>query len=412
MNEQRRPGAHSDPAWTSGPGATSGSGERAPGDEDLLRRVLAAEADRIEPGPGALPEIQRRIGAGDRGGARRRWRRPEWSLPRLAGGRWRGWSPLAAGAVTVATLSVAAVVVGLASTVVPTPSDRVEPPPGAVGAQRSASATPDEVQPGPTPPDGAVAPSAGAGTGTPAPGATESTAGLPVYYLGGDPGRPRLYREFHRLWLHDGSARDRITAALRNLLDGPVGMDPDYRSPWPEGTDLREVIVDGDGIATVDLTGAARDGVDEVTTRLAVQQLVWTVTAVPGVSGLRLRLDGAPVDRLWGRVDTSGVLRRAPAMEVLAPVWLISPQHGDTVSRTFQVHVAGILPEATAQLRIQRGTRTVREQVVTLSIAGPAQGEARFRVTLSPGRYTLTTYAISLEDGSERFLDDHTVTVR
>ncbi|MGX7674724.1 GerMN domain-containing protein [Plantactinospora sp. DSM 117369] len=410
MNEQRRPGAHSEPAWTSGPGATSGPGEQAPADEDLLRRVLATEADRIEPGPGALPEIQRRIGAGDRGGARRWWRGPGWSLPRVARGWWGGWSPLAAGAVTVATLSVAAVLVGLAGTVVPAPSDRAEPPPG---ADRPATLTvsPDDVRTGPTPPDGAVAPSAGTGPGTPAPGATESTADLPVYYLGGDRARPRLYREFHRLWLHDGSARDRITAALRNLLDGPVGMDPDYRNPWPEGTDLREVSVD-DGIATVDLAGASRDGVDEVTTRLAVQQLVWTVTAVPGVSGLRLRLDGAAVDRLWGRVDTSGVLRRAPALEVLAPVWLISPQHGDAVSRSFQVHVAGILPEATAQLRIQRGTRTVREQVVTLSVAGPAQGEATFRVTLPPGRYTLTTYAISLEDGSERFLDDHTVTVR
>ncbi|GIG92437.1 GerMN domain-containing protein [Plantactinospora endophytica] len=381
--------------------------------EEVLRRVLAAEADRIEPGPGALPGIQRRIRAGDRAGARRWWRGPGRALPRGARGRWGGWSPLAAGTVTVATLNVAAVVVGLASTVVPTPSERPGPPPGAAGAERSATPVPtvDDVRPGPTPPGGPVAPSAGQSTGTQTTAPAATTAALAVYYLGGDPARPRLYREFHRLWLHDGSARDRITAALRNLLDSPVGMDPDYRSAWPEGTDLRDVTV-GDGVATVDLAGAARAGVDEVTARLAVQQLVWTVTAVPGVSGLRLRLDGAPVDRLWGRVDISGVLRRAPAMEVLAPVWLISPQHGDAVGRSFQVHVAGILPEATAQFRIQRGSRTVREQFVTLSEAGPAQGERKFTVSLPPGRYTLTAYAISLADGSEQYLDDHTVTVR
>ncbi|MDG4788212.1 GerMN domain-containing protein [Micromonospora sp. WMMD1102] len=389
--------------------------ERLSGDEETLRRVLAAEADRIEPGPDALAGIQRRIRAGD-GGARRRWRRPgrwhrpEWSAPRR---RWGGWSPLAAGAVTVATLGVAAAVVGLAGTVVPTPSDRARPHPGAVGPSPSVSVAPSpgDPHPGPTPPDGAVAPSAGAGTGTPAPGT--GTAALPVYYLGGDPARPRLYREFHRLWLHDGSARDRITAALRNLLDGPLGMDPDYRNPWPEGTDLRAVTVAG-GIATVDLGGAARDvdDVDEVTARLAVQQLVWTVTAAPGVTGLRLRLDGSAVDRLWGGVDITGVLRRAPATEVLAPVWLIAPQHGDTVGRSFQVHLAGMLPEATAQLRIQRGSRIVRDQFVTLSAAGPAQGEAKITVTLPPGRYTLTGYAISLADGTAQFLDDHTVTVR
>ncbi|MEQ4302002.1 GerMN domain-containing protein [Plantactinospora sp. B6F1] len=394
-------------------GSAAGAEERGNRDEDLLRRVLEAEADRIEPGPDALPGIQRRILAGDRGGARRWWPGPRWSAPRGARGRWGGWSPLAAGAVTVATLSVAAVLVGLVGTVVPTPSDRAEPPPGAVGVERSAngSPAPDGIQPGPTPPGDAVTPSVGTGTGTPAPGTTAGSAGLPVYYLGGDPGRPRLYREYHRLWLHDGSSRDRVTAALRNLLDGPVGMDPDYRNPWPEGTDLRTVTV-RDGIATVDLAGAARNEVSAPVARLAVQQLVWTVTAVPGVSGLRLRLDGAPVDRLWGRVDTSGVLRRAPAMEVLAPVWLISPQHGDEVGGSFEVHVAGILAEATAQLRIQEGTRTVREQVVTLSVAGPAQGEARVAVALPPGRYTLTAYAISLADGTEQFLDDHTVTVR
>jgi hypothetical protein len=93
-------------------------------------------------------------------------------------------------------------------------------------------------------------------------------------------------------------------------------------------------------------------------------------------------------------------------------VWLIAPQHGDTVRRTFEVHVAGILPEATAQLRIQQDGRTVSEQVVTLSIAGPAQGEHRLTVTLPPGRYTLTAYATSLADGREQHLDDHTVTVR
>ncbi|WP_422774484.1 GerMN domain-containing protein [Plantactinospora sp. WMMC1484] len=400
-----------------------GPAEPVPGDEELLRRILAAEADRIDPEPGALPAVQRRIAAGDRGAAGRRWwditgRRwwgggPGWSLPEMTRRRSGRWSPFAAGAVTVATLSLVAVAAGLVGTVVPTPSDRTEPPPGAAGTDGSATPTTPtgDVRPGPTPSGGALAPSPGTSAGTPAAAPGAPTDSLAVYYLGGDPDKPRLYREFHRLWLRDGSARDRITAAVRNLLDSPVGMDPDYRNAWPEGTDLRGVTVDGE-IATVDLAGAARHDVGAATARLAVQQLVWTVTAVPGVSGLRLRLDGAPVDRLWDRVDTAGVLRRASAVEALAPVWLISPQHGDAVGRTFPVHVAGILPEATAQLRIRRDGRVVREQVVTLSIAGPAQGERTVTVTLPPGRYTVTAYAISLADGSEQHLDDHTITVR
>jgi hypothetical protein len=307
----------------------------------------------------------------------------------------------------VATLAVAVVGVGLAGGVVPTPSDhRTGSPAGVSGAEPTASpaATSGDVRPGPTPPGGPV-PSVGTTSGT------ATTASLAVYYQGGEPNRPRLYREFHRLWLRDGSAADRITAAVRNLLDGPTGMDPHYSNAWPVSTDLRGVSVSG-GTATVDLAGAARNDVGEAVARMAVQQLVWTVTAVPGVSGVRLRLDGTAVDRLWGGVDVSGVLRRGPAVEVLAPVWLIAPQQGDTVGRTFQVHLAGILPEATAQLRIQRDGRTVSEKTITLSIAGPAQGEYRHSVTLPPGRYTLTAYATSLADGREQHLDDHVITVR
>jgi len=371
-------------------------GETPPTDEEMLRRVLAAYAERIEPRPDALPEIRRRI-RGGAGSTRRR-------LVPLAG-RWYGWSPVAAGLVTVAVLAVAAVAVGLAGGP-PAPSE-VGPP--AAGALSSPAVSPsDSAGPrvGPAPAPSVVAPTRPGGTGAP-----DRRADLAVYYLGGPVGRPRLYREFHRLWLRDESAADRITAAVRNMLDGPTGMDPDYRSPWPVGTELRGVSVSR-GIATVDLGGATRHDIDEVGARLAVQQLVWTVTAVPGVSGVRLRLDGAPAGRLWDRVEASGVLRRAPAAEVLAPVWLVSPQHGDTVSGTFEVHVAGILPEATARLRITQGGRTVRDQVVTLSVAGPAQGERRLTVTLPPGRYTLTAYAISPADGGERHLDDHLVTVR
>ncbi|MBE1488997.1 GerMN domain-containing protein [Plantactinospora soyae] len=422
--------------------------DRGPMDEDLLRRVLGAEADRIEPAPGALPRIQHRIQTGDSGRARPGWwtglrrsRRRFWVGGPSAGNglgpspagpgvrgpatengvggsaagagrrRWADWSPLAAGAVTVATLAVAVVGVGLAGSIVPTPSDRRTGPPAGVlrgepsgGPAASPAAPSADVQPGLTPP-GAPVPSIGSTSGT------ATTASLAVYYQGGDPNRPRLYREFHRLWLRDGSAADRITAAVRNLLDGPTGMDPNYLNAWPVSTDLRGVSVSG-GTATVDLAGAARNEVGEAAARMAVQQLVWTVTAVPGVSGVRLRLDGTPVDRLWGTVDVSGVLRRGAAVEVLAPVWLIAPQQGDTVGRTFQVHLAGILPEATAQLRIQRDGRTVSERTITLSIAGPTQGEYRHSVTLPPGRYTLTAYAISLADGREQHLDDHVIEVR
>lgn len=236
-------------------------------------------------------------------------------------------------------------------------------------------------------------------------------ATVAVYYQSSDRGTPRLYREFHRLPVGDGSAAARVTAAVREMLDGRTANDPDYASAWPASATVRGVQVDG-GTARVDLSGAAVNGAGAAEARLAVQQLVWTATAVTGVAGVQVRLDGAPVDRLWGQVDTSGTLRRASAADVIGLVWLVSPQHGSTVGQTFQVHVAGIVFEATAQLRVRQGTRVVAERVLTLSSGAPAQGEIRLNLTLPPGTYVLEAYEISARDGSEQHLDDHTITVR
>lgn len=356
-------------------------------DEELLRRTLRAAAEEIEPAPDALRGIQQRIRTG-RTGPRRgpvgRW--------------WSTWSPFAVGAVTAVTL--AAVVVGLAGLVrrdVPSrTAGPVAGPPPSVGAAES---------------PGRPGPPLRTHGGTAETRAVLTRGGrVAVYYLGGPSDRPRLYREFAQVPLTTGSTDEQVTAALRRLLEQGHPADPDYRTGWPAGVRLRGAEVSG-GIATVDLTGLTGRHVARDRAELTVQQLVWTATAVPGVSGVRLRLDGAPVDRLWDAADVSGVLRRAPAARVLAPVWLISPQHGDTLGRGFEVHVAGILPEATAQLRIRQGDRIVAERLVTLSAAGPAQGEWRASFTLDPGEYTLQAYAVSLVDGREQHLDDHTVTV-
>ena len=87
----------------------------------------------------------------------------------------------------------------------------------------------------------------------------------------------------------------------------------------------------------VDLSGAATNSVDGEHAQMAVQQLVYTVTAVTADRGVQLsRRTAAPrrsPSELWGRVATGGDLTRAPALETLAPLWLISPQQGDIVGR-------------------------------------------------------------------------------
>ncbi|HYN95901.1 MAG TPA: Gmad2 immunoglobulin-like domain-containing protein, partial [Pilimelia sp.] len=105
-------------------------------------------------------------------------------------------------------------------------------------------------------------------------------------------------------------------------------------------------------------------------------------------------------------------VRRGPAVDELAPVWLMEPQHGATAGRDVEVHIAGSAFEATVQLRVRRADRVVAERVVTLSAGAPARGEARLRLTLDPGTYVVEAYEISAADGGEQHHDDHTVTVR
>lgn len=366
--------------------------------EDVLRRVLEAEAARVEVSPDALPAIRSRIAD------RRHWR-----------SRMRRLFAVGTAALAAATATATAVAVGVVSCAPPTP---VVPHPAATNpAPPSSVATPAPTVSAPsTPATAAPKPSA---TGAPAPSATVgappagpgTVVSVAVYYQGSDRGRPRLYREFHRLPVGDGSTDAWVAAAVREMLDGRTAYDPDYASAWPASAAVRGVRVSG-GIAIVDLSGAAVNGAGDAEAQLAVQQLVWTATAVSGVTGVQLRLNGADVSQLWSRVDVSGTLRRAPAADVIGLVWLVSPQHGGTVGRTFEVHVAGIVFEATAQLRVRQGTRIVTERVLTLSTGAPAQGETRVNLTLPPGTYLLEAYEISAEDGSEQHLDDHTITVR
>ena len=303
--------------------------------DDVIRRVLEAEASSVEVRPDALGEIRARIGRGR---------------------RTRRWVPVFA----AATATVAAVAVGVATCA---PPQRQTPP----------------VPPAATPT-------------TTGPTAVPTAVRLPVYYLGAD---GRLFREYHPLDADRASVTDRVRAAVTDMA-GDNALDPDYATAWPAGTEVRFVGVDGDTV-TVDLTRAAPDAA-------ALRQLVWTVTAVSGLPAVRLRVDGAPVGE---------PMRRGPALDELAPVWLIDPQEGTVSDPEIAVRVGAVAFEATVQIRVKQGERTVYEGFVTLDKGAPQRGEARTTLpALGPGQYIVEAYTVSAEDGSEQDLDAHTVTVR
>jgi methionine-rich copper-binding protein CopC len=213
---------------------------------------------------------------------------------------------------------------------------------------------------------------------------------LPVYYAGTVGGKSVLYREFHDASpATSAELPGRVAEAVRIVLtDRP--FDPDYTTSWPAGVGVGGVTFAG-GVAAIDLTGPAA-----TVAPIAIQQLVWTATAVAADRGVQL--DGV---RLWlgGTQLGGGVLTRAPALDTLAPAWLISPQEGDTVSTRFDVHVSGAVPGGRVGLRVLNPAGTVvYETTITLSAQAPNRGEAHSSVDLPPGTYTLELHALTAAD--------------
>jgi hypothetical protein len=196
------------------------------------------------------------------------------------------------------------------------------------------------------------------------------------------------------------------------MLARGSAADPDYATYWPAGASVRDTRLDGRTV-TVDLAGVpAAAPTDAATAERSVDQFIYTATAASDSDLVRLLVDGQPVSRLWG-VDTAAPLARRPAVDVQAPLWLIEPAQGAILNRTFTAHLAGIVFEATCRLRVRTAAgAVVADQTVTLSAGAPQVGEARVDLSLPPGRYTVEAYAISPADGSERFPDNHEVTVR
>jgi hypothetical protein len=359
--------------------------------EDSLRRALEHEAARVEVSPDALGEIRARI------------RRRSW---------WTAWRTALGGGAVAAVAGGAAVAVLTAGPASPPPDTAPEPPVVTSPARPAPPTT------GPT-----TGPTAGPTTLPPVKPGLPVFVGTPaVYFVGPDRlvteageriERPRLYREFPFLRLGDTTPAGRTRAAVDAMFVRPPA-DPDYASAWPSDARVRSVRVD-ESTVTVDLTGA-EDAVARTlpaeSARIAVQQLVWTATAASGARSVRLLFDGRPAAVLFGHVAGDGDLRRAPQLEVAAPVWLIEPQAGRVLAQRFTAHVAGSVFEATAVLRVRQGDRVVVERTITLDAGLPRRGEAKVTLTLPPGTYVVEAYAASAVDGGVQHLDDHTITVR
>jgi len=286
------------------------------------------------------------------------------------------------------------------------PSTPTAPPTSSSASAEAAppSAPPGEAQPAPGAPQLASPP------GQAAPG----TRAVPVYYLGHTAAGDRLYREFHQVRVAE--ADDLGSAAVRELLAHPTGVDPNYRSVWPPGWTLLVPVRRAGGVITVDLAEPKGGGSRPDASRAgwATRQLVYTVQgALRATDPVRVLVDGRQVRQLWSSVAVDQPLTRGDPYTSRSLVQIDNPGSGVTLGRTFQVSGEAAVFEATVLWQVLSGTTVVRHGFTTTA-EGQKFSPYSFSLTLEPGSYTLRVYQDdpSGGEGGPPDSDSKTITVR
>ena len=216
-----------------------------------------------------------------------------------------------------------------------------------------------------------------------------------VFFVGSTGAGPRLFPEQHRAPGEDGA----LTAAVAAAVEGDPD-DPDYRTPWPDGTTMQRAQLEDD-VLSVDLTGDLADRPSAMTRQeaaLALQQLVHTAQGAAGRQlPVTFLLDGERTPTLLGE-PTQEPVTAAPAADVLAQMSITSPSEGVTVTSPFEVTGEAAAFEANVQWELMQGD-TVVERGFTTARECCTLSPYSFQVTAPPGEYTLVVHDEDVSGG-------------
>jgi spore germination protein GerM len=110
-----------------------------------------------------------------------------------------------------------------------------------------------------------------------------------------------------------GPARDLRSVAFYAATQAVAGPAPGVAAiRFPAGTFVHSVAIDG-SVVTVDLSGNVKDsGGGSFGESGEFEGLVWTLTALPGIDGVRVTVDGAGLAALpGGHLELDQPLRRS-----------------------------------------------------------------------------------------------------
>lgn len=245
--------------------------------------------------------------------------------------------------------------------------------------------------------------------------ATEQT---PVYWAGSGAQEGYLFREFRTA--SNADTVDPVAEAVV-MMTTLSPLDEDYRSMWTQVENVG-TSVSPDGTITVDMSSTAfASRLSEDDAELALQQLVYTVSAAAVTAGLldaatakevRVLVDGETGYKAFGSVNLDEPISRDAS--IASPVWLIDPQTGTEAGQPMTIF-GRVLPEyASARWEVipEGEDRPVKSGEISEPKNTPASTsgtELRFPVEVPAGEYTVRV--IGVNDAGQEVKDDHTVTV-
>ncbi len=365
--------------------------------DDLMRRALAEEADKVEPAD-ALPEIQARARAQRRRATRRPW-------------------VLTAGAAAIGTAAAIGAFTVLDYNARPAGDDQLAGSPSTTtGATDSPSSTlPTTAAPTPVPTEATLPQASPKPTTVPSTKGTPEnvrSAAVPVYWLGEKVGTTtaeptvRLYRT----WVKVLDGRPALEAV--RMMTSKDSGDPDYYSAW-HGAQVNSV-TRADGVVTVDFKQLPQTRLDQAAATVATQQLVYTVQGafVNPRDRVQITQQGRAGSLLFGQIDTSRPFARAEASKVQALVWIDNLSDGQLTKSPFTVTGIAAAFEATVNWRATNlKTRATQAKFVNTK-EGQKFSPFAVPLKLTPGEWRIEAYLISPEDGSVTDTDSKTVFVK
>ena len=224
---------------------------------------------------------------------------------------------------------------------------------------------------------------------------------LPVYYLA-PPSTPDKRYGLVRVFVPgqlpaQATVAQKADAALAAAVTVPADNPNRFVAAWPAGTTARYVALPAPEVG-VSLSGRGVTGLTEEAQRLAVQALVWTVTAAVQQATAPVAVTVASGGPIFETVGSNTFKRPAPErqFEELATVWVDSPYAGQALAKGKAVVVTGqaCVFEANVLWELRQGGAVVKQGHTTASNSCPKEVRGRStsghspRASTSSGRST------------------------